>query len=500
MTSFRSDIVEKTIASTYPKYSELSERRAGSSIGGKSCYICVLKSKDANLGVGRRLIEGFGLLLLTLGTAGFALLCKRVRDRWDETRDGKGVKYIKLAFTDIDRRLSSSGLTSLGIEIALSADKQKLLNNIIERASLLLGLDKDSILEILQKGENQTKINEAFTTPIPGSPPIAEDAVDNLPPILVGMTMREILILGAIATILGKNKILEEACVISKQKDWQMSGELLEIEPGRKLQIQKFGAYNPEHRCIIMESGSGGNGWAWQGVKELLNGTPVYGLSYDRAGLGFSDPSPDPGSIKQIIKDFDNMLTLLEKKGEISRPYILVGHSFGGICMQVYAKMFPEKVAGLILVDSSSDAVVSDPRMKSLLNAPLHQDFPLKLIPLTTAQLLFPRACDGLTGYAEAARIRENIAILGDYAKGHSREDPLFGNLPLRVLTKPKTLINSGSDSNEIEEEAWQEHQRELVERSLNSKQIICADGVGHHIHNDAPQVVADAIQNIIKK
>lgn len=429
----------------------------------------------------------------------FALLSKRVLDRWNEVLDGKGVKYIKVALTDVDRKLSSSGLTSLEIKNVLNGDKQKILNSVIDRASSLLELDKKFIIGILQEHDSKTKINEAFTAPIPGSPPIAEDAVDNLPPILAGMTMREILILGTVATILGKNKSLEKACILSKQKDWQMSGELLEIEPDRKLQIQKFGIYDPNHRCVIMESGSGGNGWAWQGVKELLSKTPIYGLSYDRAGLGFSDPSPDPGSIKQIIKDLDNMITLLEKKGEISQSYILVGHSFGGVCMQVYAKMFPEKVAGLVLVDSSSDTVVSDPRMKSLLTLPPHEDFPIKLMPLTTAQLLFPRACDGLTSYAEAMRIRENVSILGEYAKGHSKEEPLFGNLPLRILTKSKTLINHDPNSNEIEEQAWQEHQQKLAERSLNSEQIICADGVGHHIHNDAPQIVVDAIHSLIE-
>lgn len=501
MTSPPSDIVEKTIAFTYPTYSEISARRKANFIGGKRYQVCVLKHKDANLGAVRRFAEGFGLLILTLGTLGIAVLSNRVCDWWNETLDGKEVKYIKVDLTDVDRRLSSSCLTSLGIKNnIITEDKQKILSNVIYRASLLLYQDKNAISEILQDHENQSKIKEAFTTPIPGSPSIAEDAVDNLPPLLAGMTMREILILGTIVTILGKSKILEEACVLSKQKDWQMSGELIEIEPGRKLQVQKFGTYNPKHQCVIMESGGGSNGWAWQGVKELLIETPVYGLSYDRSGLGFSDPSPDPGSITQIIKDFDSMLTVLEKKGEICRPYVLVGHSFGGICMQVYAKMFPEKVEGLILVDSSSDAVAYDPRMRSLLNLPPHEDFPVSLMPRSTAQLLFPRACDSLTGYAEAARIRESAAILGKYANGHSKEEPLFGNLPLRILTKPKTLTDNGSDSNEIEEQAWQEHQRELAERSLNSKQIICVDGVGHYIHNDAPQVVADAIWDLIEK
>lgn len=115
MTSYNSKVMDKTITSSFPDYIEICNRRTKKSIGGKSFQLCVLKNKDANLGHLRRGFEGFGLFILTLSTLGLALLSDRVCDRWQETIDGRGVKYIKLALTDLDRRLSSSSLPLLGM-------------------------------------------------------------------------------------------------------------------------------------------------------------------------------------------------------------------------------------------------------------------------------------------------------------------------------------------------------------------------------------------------
>jgi pimeloyl-ACP methyl ester carboxylesterase len=74
-------------------------------------------------------------------------------------------------------------------------------------------------------------------------------------------------------------------------------------------------------------------------------------LSYERAGLGRSDPGPNPRSAEQIARDLH---ALLAAKA-IAPPYILVGHSAGGLFVRVFAHLYPKEVAGLVLVDPATE-------------------------------------------------------------------------------------------------------------------------------------------------
>jgi len=88
----------------------------------------------------------------------------------------------------------------------------------------------------------------------------------------------------------------------------------------------------------------------WVRVQKEVSGTTRV-CAYDRAGMGWSEMGPDPRDAKQITGELH---TLLGKAG-IEGPYVLVGHSFGGMYMQTYAARYPDEVAGVTLVDSSTD-------------------------------------------------------------------------------------------------------------------------------------------------
>lgn len=366
-------------------------------------------------------------------------------------------------------------------------EEEKLLIKVLDKAPSILGVDPLTIKNALNNLDNQKKIKEAFSSSLPGSPPIHEEDIDDLPPIVAGMTIREIVLLGTLATVLKVTDALEDACIRSNQIESGSFREWISIDAHRQLHVQKFGTPSPHHRCVIMESGGGTGGDSWGKVKELIEDSS-YGFSYDRAGLWlFSDQSPNTGRLSQISQDFESMVTKLEEKGDIKSPYILVGHSLGGIFMQFYALNHPDKVAGLILVDSSNDTVAEDPRMAPSFNVPEAHDFHVlnHLMPRSTAEQLFPRARHTLTAYTEAVHKRETLSHFGQSVKKHA--EPVFGNTPLCVITRVKT------DTSEIEE-AWQEHQQQLAQRSSNSSVTICKKGVGHDIPNEAPEKVAQAI------
>jgi pimeloyl-ACP methyl ester carboxylesterase len=121
-------------------------------------------------------------------------------------------------------------------------------------------------------------------------------------------------------------------------------GELVDVS-GHSLHLNCVGEGSP---TVILESGSGANSTAWANIQpEAADNTRV--CAYDRAGTGWSEPGPGPGDPQQIAGELH---TLLGNAG-IDGPYILVGHSFGGLYVRMYAYQYPNEVEGMVLVDSS---------------------------------------------------------------------------------------------------------------------------------------------------
>jgi pimeloyl-ACP methyl ester carboxylesterase len=101
---------------------------------------------------------------------------------------------------------------------------------------------------------------------------------------------------------------------------------------------------------VILESGSGGPSLDWQMVQpEVAKFARV--CSYDRAGYGWSDSGPEPRSSLQIAYELKQLLEASGEKG----PYVLVGHSMGGYDIRVYTGLYPNDVAGMVLVDASHE-------------------------------------------------------------------------------------------------------------------------------------------------
>src|SRR2546423_579768 len=103
--------------------------------------------------------------------------------------------------------------------------------------------------------------------------------------------------------------------------------------------------------AVVFEAGFGAGLTSWATVQ---NNTAKFArtVSYDRAGIGQSELGPKPRAAKQIAAELH---TALQKAG-IAPPYILVGHSFGGIYARVFADMYPKEVAGMVLIDPSQEA------------------------------------------------------------------------------------------------------------------------------------------------
>src|SRR5919112_3442402 len=123
-------------------------------------------------------------------------------------------------------------------------------------------------------------------------------------------------------------------------------GEMVDVG-GYSLHINCVGQGSP---TVVLDAGSGEMSAQWVWVQQEVSETTRV-CAYDRAGMGWSEMGPQPRDGRQISSELHTLLT----KADIEGPYVLVGHSFGGMYMQTYAARYPDEVAGVALVDSSTD-------------------------------------------------------------------------------------------------------------------------------------------------
>src|SRR4051812_626004 len=121
---------------------------------------------------------------------------------------------------------------------------------------------------------------------------------------------------------------------------------------GRSLYLECKGEGSP---TVVLEAGSGGDHESWSAVvPEVRRANRV--CAYDRANTGSSDALAGIRSSADVATE----LHLLLETANIAPPYILVGHSLGGISMRLFASMYAEDADGLVLVDATPTTFVED--------------------------------------------------------------------------------------------------------------------------------------------
>jgi pimeloyl-ACP methyl ester carboxylesterase len=101
---------------------------------------------------------------------------------------------------------------------------------------------------------------------------------------------------------------------------------------------------------VVLESGIAASSANWVGIQAALSKFTTV-CSYDRAGFGWSDASKLPRTPQQLALELHELLT----RARLGGPFILVGHSFGGLIVRAFAAQYPDETAGLVLVDALHD-------------------------------------------------------------------------------------------------------------------------------------------------
>ena len=233
---------------------------------------------------------------------------------------------------------------------------------------------------------------------------------------------------------------------------------------GHSLRLLRGGEGAP---TVILEGGFGESNLAtWSRVQgEIANFAQV--VSYDRAGLGQSDPGPKPRSAEQIALELHTALL----NAGIKPPYVLVGHSLGGYFVRVFGDKYPREVVGMVLIDPSQETF--DDWLKA------HPD---------------PKEKDTATQIAKAPQgVRDEYASL-DSITDQARKTHLPPGIPVTLLTaRQDDAISSGA------RDVWTAKQKEWIDK-IPGGRFIAVENSGHFIQLQQPQLVIEAIRQVVNQ
>jgi pimeloyl-ACP methyl ester carboxylesterase len=312
------------------------------------------------------------------------------------------------------------------------------------------------------------------------------------------------------------------------------ASDSVRLPDGRRLHLVCMGKGSP---TVIFTAGAGDWSLTWSHVQPEVAKT-TRACAWDRAGFGFSEPPDKPQTIDQTTGDLETAL----KVGRIAGPYILVGHSLGGYESLLFADRQPASVAGMVLVDPSfpdqltplAKAAPAQAAYMLTLPNPLgsqlrkcsaalkagtlskggpdpdncfHPQWPPNYPPEMKAALdanvatapaeTIARAWETMLFYSSPDFLASNSKIAVNPKRN-------YGAMPLIVLTRtefnpPAQYPANARAEIPAEEAAWNKGHDELAAlstRGINAR----VPGTDHYIHGGKPQVVIDAIEQLVRE
>ncbi len=245
----------------------------------------------------------------------------------------------------------------------------------------------------------------------------------------------------------------------------------------------------------MFDSGLGGTSLDWARVHPQI-AEETRACVYDRAGYGWSDRGPSPRSSQFIAGELQALLGY----GSIAGPYLLVGHSFGGFNVRMFASRHPERVAGMVLVDASHEDQFDNFDSAGLTPAdPGGRNFFVRNqfeIPAGLPAILKPMAQTFANSSDSITALYGELANLRTSARQVSRAAPL-PDVPLVVVHHDPSDDISADPRKAQKARLWQSMQSDLGTLTQQSHTII-AQTHDHHIHLSEPETVISAIRKVL--
>ncbi|HEX2590697.1 MAG TPA: alpha/beta hydrolase [Rhizomicrobium sp.] len=279
-----------------------------------------------------------------------------------------------------------------------------------------------------------------------------------------------------------------------------MLGERVDIG-GRSLHIVAAGNGSP---TVVFESGGAG-GSAIQDMPLLRRvSTFTRAAIYDRAGLGWSDPAPPGRSFAERAADLHEILVRTQKP-----PFVLVGSSFGGLLARMFCKLYPNDVAGMVLVDGGDEAKYFStmPRMRARHEREVREEAERADSGELRARLEKALSRTQLFTDAEKAAFLEVVPRRSHYMTALDEFTAIDATPPEQqraggfgtLGSRPLIVLSHGIPGTLPEwEEGYDASQDYLASLSTNGIRIV-AEGVGHSIGMEHPDLVAAAIRAVVE-
>jgi pimeloyl-ACP methyl ester carboxylesterase len=270
-------------------------------------------------------------------------------------------------------------------------------------------------------------------------------------------------------------------------------GRLVDVG-GHRLHIWCTGRGTP---AVILDSGLGGTSFGWGAVQPAVARFAQV-CSYDRAGMGYSDPGPMPRTSAQIARE---LAVLLDRSG-IRDPVVLVGASSGGWNVRLFASKYASRVAGLVLVDARHE---DQTERLAAIGAPENPPWIARVAPviayLGIARVfgIAPgRAPESLAPpvrrFAQATRFRPTALVAAANELRHGSESEAQVRDARRELTIPVVVISAGLGLHGRVGQLVDDLQRDLVNLSTRGCRVIAERSV-HAISVEQPEIVVKAIR-----
>lgn len=287
--------------------------------------------------------------------------------------------------------------------------------------------------------------------------------------------------------------IYERMAEVADAKAYPPPGQLVDVG-GHRLHINCIGTGSP---TVVIEAGLGDWSTGWDVVQQgVAKATRV--CTYDRAGWGWSEAGPLPRDATQFAKELNTLL----QNSNIPGPYVMVGHSLGGLAVREFVHEYASEVAGVVLIDSMSPRQFTQsqgvaqpqadtqsqpfslPAMLARFGIVRLLARPLGIMPSVPSEenayfsrMVSPQSAQTLTN--------ESLGMPASSAEASSVQT--FGDLPLIVLTAKLNNILG-----------WQEWQTELLKLSSNSQQLFAESD--HNIHFEEPESAIAAILQMVQQ
>ena len=240
---------------------------------------------------------------------------------------------------------------------------------------------------------------------------------------------------------------------------------------------------------VVIDAGLGEGIANWRAVQESI-ATVTRVVTYNRAGYGGSDPGPLPRACGREVEELKALLD----SASIAGPYVLVGHSLGALNAAVFASKYPDRIAGMVLLDPPPLSFIRREVYPGLLATADEMTGKWQAQADSGATSSDPRT------RAEATFLRmiasEHREMFGGESEKEISEISTFGDIPLIVIASGKPNPAFGDVAEEFQE-YWVDQSRAICRKS-SSGMFVLAEKSSHQLHVDAPDLVDDIILSVV--